>query len=155
KANVYPTREFLARGGQETQIKLCWHCQVENETCYHIIGYCPAVQNARIKRHNHLCELLADEAKKKEWVVCQEPLLTDEQNKLYKPNMVFVKGDQDVVVDITVIYESKAASLADAVTEKVKKYQHLKNQLQELMNATSIKFMGFPLGAHRKWYQGN
>lgn len=50
RANVYPTREFLARGRQDTQIKFCWHCQAENETCSCIIGYCPAVQDARIKR---------------------------------------------------------------------------------------------------------
>jgi len=34
-----------------------------------MIGYCPAVQDARIKRHNYLGELLANEAKKKEWLV--------------------------------------------------------------------------------------
>jgi len=45
--------------------------------------------------------------------------------------------------------------LADAATEKVKKYQHLRNQVQELTNTTNIKFMGFPLGARGKWYQGN
>ena len=49
-ANVYPTREFLARGRQESQIKSCRHCQAENESSAHIIGYCPVVQDARIKR---------------------------------------------------------------------------------------------------------
>ncbi|KFQ96796.1 hypothetical protein N306_08448, partial [Opisthocomus hoazin] len=112
-------------------------------------------QDARIKRHNCLGELLISEAKKKEWVVFQEPLLRDNNNELYKPDLVFVKGDQALVVDITVRYESKPTSLADAAAEKVKKYQHLLNQVQELTNATRIKFVGFPLGARGKWYQGN
>lgn len=73
RANVYPTREFLARGRQDKTLKLN-HCQAENGTCSYIIGYCSVVQEARIKRHNQLCALLADEAKKKEWVVFQEPL---------------------------------------------------------------------------------
>lgn len=77
--NVYPTRDFLARGRQETQIKSCRHCQAENETYSHIIGYCPPVQDMRIKRHNQLCVLLGDEAKKKEWVVVRELLLKDKQ----------------------------------------------------------------------------
>ncbi|KFR07483.1 hypothetical protein N306_14973, partial [Opisthocomus hoazin] len=155
RMNVYPTREFLARGRKDNQLKSCRHCGADNESCSRIIGYCPAVQDARIKRHNYLCELLANEEKKKEWVIFQEPLLRDDNNELYKPDLVFFKGDQALVVDITVRYESKPTSLADAATEKVKKYQHLRNQVQELTNTTNIKFMGFPLGAHGKWYQGD
>lgn len=52
-----------------------------------------------------------------------------------------------MVVDIAVRYESKSTALVDAVAEKVKKYQHLKDQVQELINAITIKFLGFPLGA--------
>ncbi|KFW81955.1 hypothetical protein N336_12206, partial [Phalacrocorax carbo] len=155
KANIYPVREFLARGKQESQIISCPHCQAENGSCAHIIGYCLAVQDARIKRHNHLCELLAEAAKKKDWVVFQELLLTSEQDELYKLDLVFVKRDQALVVNITVRYESKLMSLADAVVEKVKKYQHLKDQAQELTEVNIIKFMGFQLGTCGKWYQGN
>jgi len=124
RANVYPTREFLATGRKDNQLKSCQHCGADTENCSRIISYCPAVQDARIKRHNYLCELLVKEAKKKEWVIFQEPLLRDDNNELYKSDLVFVKGDQALVVDITVRYESKSTSLADAATEKIKKYQH-------------------------------
>lgn len=70
--------------------------------------------------------------KKKEWVVFQEPLLKDEQNELFKPDFVFFKGDQALVEDITVRYESKPTSLADTAAEEVRKYQHLRDQVQEL-----------------------
>ncbi|KFO06208.1 hypothetical protein N312_00884 [Balearica regulorum gibbericeps] len=136
-------------------MKSCRHCQAENETCSHIIGYCPVVQDARIKRHNELCKLLAEEAKRKEWVIFQEPLLKDQQNELFKPDLISVKGDQAIVVDVTVRYESKETSLAGTAIEKVRKYQHLKSKVQELMNTTNFKFMGFPLGACGKWHQGN
>ncbi|KFP15231.1 hypothetical protein Z169_15067, partial [Egretta garzetta] len=121
----------------------------------HIIGYCPAVQEARIKRHKQLCELLVEEAKKKEWVVFLEPLLRDDNNELYKPDLIFVKESQALVVDVTVRYESKLTSLKDAAAEKVKKYQHLKNQVQELTNTSTIKFLGFPIGARGKWHPDN
>ncbi|KFQ95050.1 hypothetical protein Y956_03504, partial [Nipponia nippon] len=155
QANVYPTREFLSRGRQDSQNKSCRHCTAESETCSHIIGYCPVVQEARIKRHNYLCELLMAEATKKEWVVFQEPLLRDTQNELYKPDLIFIKEQQALVVDITVRFESKQTSLSDAAAEKVRKYQHLKEQIRELMNASDSKFVGFPLGACVKWHQGN
>lgn len=90
---------------------------------------------------------MADKAKKKDWVVFQKLLLKCQQNKLYKPDLVFVKGDQAFGVDITLTYESKLTSLVDAAVEKVKKYQHFKHLIQELRNGTSIKFIGFPLRA--------
>lgn len=45
--------------------------------------------------------------------------------------------------------------IGNAAAEKVKKYQYLKDQVQELIHASTTKFTGFPLGAHGKWYQGN
>lgn len=45
--------------------------------------------------------------------------------------------------------------MPEAAAEEVEKYQHLKNQFQELTNASTIKFTGFPLGASGKWHQGN
>jgi len=105
--NIYPTREFLARGRKDNQLKSFQHCGADKENSSHIISYCPAVQDARIKRHNYLCEPLANEVKKKEWVVFQEPLLKDNSNELYKPDLVFVRCDQALVVDITAIYENK------------------------------------------------
>lgn len=119
RANIYPTREFLPKGRQESQNKSCQHCQVENETCAHIIGYFPTVQDVRIKRHNQLCKILVQEAKKKDWIVFQEPLLTDEQHELYKPDLVFVKGHKALVVDITITCESKPTPLEDVAADKV------------------------------------
>ncbi|NWQ98217.1 PO24 protein, partial [Burhinus bistriatus] len=133
RANVYPTREFLSRGRQDSQNKSCRHCTAESETLSHIIGYCPI----------------------KDWVVFQEPLLRDDQNDLYKPDLIFVKEEQALVVDVTVRFESKPTSLLDAAKEKVQKYRHLENQIRELTNATVIKFVGFPLGARGKWHQDN
>ena len=52
-----------------------------------------------------------------------ESLLRDHQNKLYKPDLIFVKGDQVLVADISIRYDSKLLSLADAAAEKVRKYQ--------------------------------
>lgn len=112
RANVYPTREFFKRGRPETHIKSCWHYQAENEICLCIICYCPTAQNTRIKRHNQLREMLVDEGKNKDWVEFWEPLLKDEQNELYKVDLVIVKGDQDPILDNIGRYESKSTSLA-------------------------------------------
>lgn len=155
RANVYPTREFLARGRRDKYTTACRHCKADNETLAHIIGNCPITQDARIKRHNYICEGLIREAKKKEWVVFQEPRLRDTNKELYKPDLVFVKDDCALVVDVTVRYESAETSLKEAAAEKVNKYKHLETEIRELTNAKDVVFAGFPLGARGKWLHEN
>ncbi|KGL83141.1 hypothetical protein N309_05172, partial [Tinamus guttatus] len=154
-ANVYPTREFLARGLDEGASRGCRHCPAECETCAHIIGYCPAVQEAQIKRHNKLCSLLAKEAQELGWIVYLEPHLSDSNNELFKPDLVLVKGVRAIVVDITVRYESGLTTLSDTAAEKVGKYKHLVEEVRALTSTSEIEFVGFPIGARGKWYSGN
>uniref|UniRef100_A0A8C0TZ11 Reverse transcriptase n=1 Tax=Cyanistes caeruleus TaxID=156563 RepID=A0A8C0TZ11_CYACU len=155
RANVYPTREFLARGRDGQYIKSCRHCKAENETCSHIIGKCPITQDARIQRHNKICDLLTNIAQRKDWTVFHEPHIRDSNGQLFKPDLIFVKDNQAQVVDVTVRYESENCTLENAAKEKVTKYQHLEKEIQELTNAQQIDFIGFPLGSRGKWYPGN
>ncbi|KGL81735.1 hypothetical protein N309_13020, partial [Tinamus guttatus] len=127
----------------------------ELETCAHIIGYCPAVQEARIKRHNILCSLLAKEAQGLGWVVYLEPHLRDKSKELFKPDLVLVKGIRAIVVDVTVRYESGLSTLNDAAAEKVGKYKHPVEEVRALTSVSEVEFVGFPLGARGKWYNGN
>lgn len=53
---------------------------------------------------------MINKAKKKERVVFQELLLKEEKSELYKLDLVFVKGEQALVADITIRYESKLFS---------------------------------------------
>ncbi|KFV88667.1 hypothetical protein N308_03567, partial [Struthio camelus australis] len=155
RANVYPTREYLARGLGEGVPKGCRHCPAEWETCAHIISYCPAVQDARIRRHNVLCGLLAEEAKKLGWEIFIEPHLRGQDNEFLKPDLIVVKEGRARVVDVTVRFESNLSTLGDAAGEKVRKYQHLDEQVRSLTRAGEVQFLGFPLGARGKWYAGN
>ncbi|KFW88294.1 hypothetical protein N305_00167, partial [Manacus vitellinus] len=155
RANVYPSKEFLARGRRDKYSTSCRHCPAENESCSHIIGNCPITQEARIKRHNYICGMLSEQAKKADWAVFQEPNIRDDNNELYKPDLIFVKDDKAYVVDVTVRYEHSKKNLEIAAKEKAKKYQHLEKQIQDLTNATKVSFFGFPVGARGKWYDKN
>lgn len=64
RANVYPTKELLARGRHDDCVRSCRHCGADCETSTHIIGNCPVSQEARIKRHNSICETLSCETKR-------------------------------------------------------------------------------------------
>nr|XP_025963960.1 prolactin-releasing peptide receptor isoform X3 [Dromaius novaehollandiae] len=43
----------------------------------------------------------------------------------------------------------------DTAVEKVRKYQHLMEQVKELTRAGEVEFLGFPVGTRRKWYKVN
>lgn len=155
RANVYPTREFLGRGRGDDCVKFCRHCEMDLESCGHIIGFCPVTKDARIKRHNRICDRLCDEAIKRDWVVFKEPHLKDATRELFKPDLIFVKEGRALVVDVTVRYEAAKTTLEAAAAEKVDKYKHLEPEVKSLTNATDVVFMGFPLGARGKFYKGN
>uniref|UniRef100_A0A8C3F8X6 ribonuclease H n=1 Tax=Chrysemys picta bellii TaxID=8478 RepID=A0A8C3F8X6_CHRPI len=150
RANVYPTREYLGRGKNEYMVK-CRHCDAPYESLSHILGQCPAVQGARIRRHNKICEILTREARKLEWTVYQEPHLRTSTNELRKPDLVFVKDGTALVVDVTVRFEYKEQTFSDAAAEKVRHYQSLTSEISRLTGASKVRYFGFPLGARGKW----
>lgn len=144
RANVYLTREFLARGRHEYVVRSCRHCGARFETVAHIVGNCPIAQDARTKRHNAICETLSDEAYRENRSVFQEPHLRDNVNKLFKPDLIFVKGSKAVLVDVTVRYEHSDVSLREATSEKAKKYQHLHLQIQQLTMLWTLNILAPP-----------
>ena len=101
RANVFPTSEALARGRGLPPLP-CRRCQGEIETCSHILGQCLAVQSSRISRHNKICNLLAGEAIRVGWDVEKELRVLSWEGVLKIPDLVFVRGELALVVDVTV-----------------------------------------------------
>ncbi|NWX94457.1 PO22 protein, partial [Nothoprocta pentlandii] len=152
-ANVYPSWEFLACGLGEGAPRACRHCPVEWESSLHKIGYCPVVQDARIKRH---LVWIAEERNgfQTGWEVFLEPHPRDFTEELFKPHLVLGKGVHAKVVDITVRY-SQLTTWSDVATKKARKYQHLVPDVRALTSSTETEFLGFPIGARGKFYKGN
>lgn len=98
--------------------------------------------------------MLSNKAKKEDWTVFQEPHVRDDNGEMYKPDLIFVREKQALVMEVTIKCECTEASLQEAATGKVRKYQHLHEHIQELANAGDTKFGGFPAGEWRKWFYG-
>lgn len=148
-------QEFLARSKHDDCVRSCRHCGTDYETSAHVIGNCPVTQEVRIKRHNSICETLSRETKRDNLTVFQELHIRDDDNELYKPDLIFVKEGKAFMVDVTVRYEHSNTLLKDAAVEKAKKYQCLLKQIQDLTNAADIEFVGFPIGVWGKWHDKN
>uniref|UniRef100_W5NNN2 Reverse transcriptase n=1 Tax=Lepisosteus oculatus TaxID=7918 RepID=W5NNN2_LEPOC len=148
--NVYPTRECLTRGIPDGP-KTCRGCHLAVESFSHILGQCPAVQGARIARHNKVWALLALEAEQYGWEVHKEQHLRDGRGELRKLDLVMVKGETAMVIYMTVRFEYDLGSLDRARKEKICHYSPLEVQISQLTAAKQIKFFGFVVGARGKW----
>ncbi|KAJ7986736.1 hypothetical protein DPEC_G00331490 [Dallia pectoralis] len=154
RANVYPTCESLSRG-RSTIAGACHYCVSGTETCPHILGQCPAVKDSRIRRHHKLCDLLTEEAESAGWHVTKEMVYRTLSGAQRRPDLVFVKDGEALVVDVTVRFEMAQDTLKMAADEKVARYTPILPQVMRSTGTTKAKVYGFPLGGRGKWYRGN
>ncbi len=153
RTDTYPTRQGLAIIGRGTDVT-CRHCGFIVETLGHISGHCPAVKRYRIKRHNAIVHTLADRAKKKGWMVSEEPTLKAEDGSSWRPDLVFTKDGKAVVIDPTVVFEAKN-SLQKANRGKETKYAHLAEKIKHTYKVQTVDIRGMAVGARGGWISQN
>ena len=152
RCNCIPTRECVHRYTRYGDVK-CRRCQNSVETVGHISGWCPAVKDSRILRHNSICKILANKATKAGWEVHWEPVYTGPQGNL-KPD-ICKKGDRAIVVDPTIVWENSVKSLHDAADNKEHKYEVLRTQIEQKLEVHHVKIYGLPIGARGGWISRN
>ena len=111
RANVNPTREFMAQGQGKVNARL--------ESSSHILGACWVVATKIIERHNFACQRLVVVAKKMGWAVSREKGFGDKA-VLKRPDLVFCKDGKALVLDVTVRYEMNLDTLKKACRDKQK-----------------------------------
>lgn len=77
------------------------------------------MKESHIKQHHKLCDLLASEAESVGWTVIREMCCRTRAGALRRPDLVFVKSGNALVVDVTVRYEMAFDTLMAATAEKV------------------------------------
>ena len=153
RANVYPTREFMARGLPKHNAR-CRGCNARLESSSHILGACRVVTTKRVERHNFVCQRLALVAKKLGWTVSREKCFGD-RSALKRPDLVMCKDDKAIVLDVTVRYELNVDTLKKAYKDKVKHYRSIKDLVMASMGVSKVEIHGFPLGSRGLWYRPN
>lgn len=150
RAGTYPTKEFLSRG-RNKEGAACRRCGARLESCSHILGQCPYTKGSRVHRHHKMCDLLAAEAERAGWSVIREFRLEDPAEGLRIPDLVCTKGDVALVLDVTVRYEYGPSSLRGAASEKVARYNPVKELIGAAVGARTVHVLGFPIGCRGKW----
>lgn len=154
RAGVYPTREFRCRGRSKTEAT-CRRCPHRLESCSHILGQCPTMSVARIARHHKLCRLLGAEAESLGWEARQEWEFRTCNVVVRRLDLVLIRGDCALVIDVTVRYELAPDTLTVAGLQKEDYYGPYKNVIASKLGVKHVQIFGFPLGVRGLWHKGN
>lgn len=155
RANVSPVGEVKMRGRQEIKPR-CAICGEGTETFMHILCNCGRLKYTRIRRHNVICDLLAEVGEECGWEVTKEWRLRAENGRLGVPDLVFVKGNEALIVDVTIRYERNMRTLLDAAREKKMKYiPFIETVRAEIGRPVKAEVWGFPMGVRGVWYKKN
>jgi Reverse transcriptase (RNA-dependent DNA polymerase) len=133
RTNTAGNRTSLNRAIPQEDIN-CRKCRLKPETLAHILGECTHTKGARIKRHDEIKHLVANEAQRKGATVTVEPGLTLPDGTRLKPDLVIGCQEGVFVVDVTVRHED-GNHLERASAEKKTKYEPLLPQLKTAYNA--------------------
>jgi hypothetical protein len=98
---IFSTRAVLARADKKIYVA-CRRCRDQPENLGHILGLCQYTKGLRIKRHDEVKSILANNLRKNNEVLV-EPTLKVAGN-LVKSHLVIKNRESILVVDVTVRY---------------------------------------------------
>jgi len=155
RSNVLPTLELKCRG-QGVPVPPCRACGKAPESAAHILSWCEATRLNRMNRHNRLCLILADAGRKLGWTVFHEKHIYTRGGRLGVPDLIFVRGDTLLVIDVTVRFDGGVDGLYRGTIEKEVKYGPFLGMLRlEFPLVVNSSANGFVMGVRGKWLESN
>uniref|UniRef100_A0A3Q3EML5 Reverse transcriptase domain-containing protein n=1 Tax=Labrus bergylta TaxID=56723 RepID=A0A3Q3EML5_9LABR len=157
RSNVMPTLVSGTRGRPTAQnILSCRLCKSHRETMRHIVSSCPGLQKNRIRNHNNICELLANEATRRGWSVDREKRMTTPAGTVGVPDRLMRKGPLAIIADVAIGFEGSDETLSDLANCKFHKYRPFAKVVRgHYPILKRVRVQGFPIGARGKWHGPN
>lgn len=119
-------------------------CNQSDETLGHVLGQCPATKAERIKRHNDVVAVLQANLSRKHRVLI-EPMIAV-RGERFKPDLVVMKEEKVLVLDVTVRYEN-GNFLAAAAQEKKNKYEIILPKLKQIFKKKHDRVVPIVVGS--------
>lgn len=147
RTNTIATRVSTTRGRNAE--KLCRRCSLADETLMHILQTCSITQGMRCKRHNNVCKRVADKLRSKGHQVYPEQGIPSPglQTNISRPDLIAIKDDKALVLDVTCIYESNKNSLQEAYRRKMNRYKGLNEAISKKYGVENVEFHGLCVGS--------
>ncbi|KAF2893480.1 hypothetical protein ILUMI_12698 [Ignelater luminosus] len=102
RANVLPTVGTPYNKGEAARCRA--GCD-RTESLSHVLQGCPSTHWPRIRRHDHIVNIVADAARNKGWTVETEPNIWDTDGNRKKPDLLIKKNNNIIITDIAIYWE--------------------------------------------------
>uniref|UniRef100_A0A087X618 Reverse transcriptase domain-containing protein n=1 Tax=Poecilia formosa TaxID=48698 RepID=A0A087X618_POEFO len=147
RSNTVNTLTTLGRGSQTNSS--CRLCHKGWEGLPHIL------QKIRMMNHNIICNRLALEARKLDWMVFQEKHISSTEFGTAVPDLILIKEKTGIAIDVAIAFELRSGTLRRRARRKTEKYYVFAPVIAETFDLLQVHTYGFPLGARGKWYEDN
>lgn len=155
RTNTTPTRVSTSRG--RDSIKTCRRCGLADETLSHILQTCPVTQGMRCKRHNNVCRKVAEKLRSKGFQVFSEQGMPSPglRTNISRPDLIAVRGESALVLDVTCVFESELGCLQRAYHQKVDRYKPLAETVKQKYTVREVAFHGLCIGSRGAYDPGH
>lgn len=149
KCNMLPTKGIPSN--PITERKCRGGCD-KTESLSHVLQNCPVTHWKRINRHDRICQIIKDVARKKNFEIEVEPNIRSDDGILRKPDLILHKNGCATVIDVGVHWEGPN-NLISAFANKKTKYSnpYFISTCMSKFNVLNVAVVPFIIGARGVW----
>jgi len=136
--------------------KGCKRCNHEFESLTHVLNHCPQGKPAMMKRHDDIVRRIKTamgNSKTGCSLLFQDQTIPGDTSR-ERPDLVFQKGNEIYIIDVTIPFESGEDALKEARDRKKEKYRHLVPLLKR-GNVRRVHLDAFVVGSLGSWDPDN
>ena len=154
-SDTFSTKINLTKGIYDQKLKMCRKCKQHPETQAHILNACQLNKDAITKRHNNVCDKVAQVLFPDEWkthreksfqVFERQPDGRPKAVRRIQPDIYSIEDGVLRMVEVTIPYEMSAAHLDQRLAEKTQKYALTVEQIN-LEEVTEIDPVAIVIGS--------
>ncbi|XP_064462303.1 uncharacterized protein T26G10.4-like [Ornithodoros turicata] len=121
-----------------------------NETLPHVLDHCMPSSASYQARHNEIVESVKAAARGKYTAISENMAVGGTG---LRPDLILCRGEEAIIVDVTIPFDNRYQALAAARAEKEAKYELLKPHLQRRFHRVSVQ--AIVVGALGSWDPAN
>lgn len=128
----------------------CRRCGFASETLPHVLNHCMRQSQAITQRHNNVVERVKKASAGRFTLVSENAAVGDTQ---LRPDLVLVRGEEAVVVDVCIPFENRKEALVQARRTKEEKYRPVIDHLRRRYQRVTVEAV--VVGALGSWDPAN
>ncbi|XP_064462296.1 uncharacterized protein LOC135372753 [Ornithodoros turicata] len=126
--------------------KRCRRCGYASESLPHVLCHCMEKSAAYTERHNKIVERVKSAAQMRYSIISENRPVGDTN---LRPDLVLSRGEEAIIVDVTIPFDNRLEAFKAAREEKERKYEAVRQHLLRMFNR--VRTEAIIVGALGSW----